>query len=72
LPSLRGGKSCPGKQANKDKTKGHHRAPYASGALRTGFLKKRRSYMATLRTRWENPDYTGVIAEVPIRDEVHP
>jgi len=34
--------------------------------LRTGFLKKRRSYIATLRPRWEKPDYTGVIAEVPL------
>src|ERR1041385_1144107 len=34
--------------------------------LRTGFLNYRRSYMTTLRTRWEKPDYTGVIAEVPL------
>jgi hypothetical protein len=27
--------------------------------------------MTTLRTRWEKPDYTGVIAEVPLRHVPH-
>jgi hypothetical protein len=28
--------------------------------------------MTTLRARWENPDYTGVIAEVPLGHVPHP
>jgi hypothetical protein len=28
--------------------------------------------MTTLRTRWEKPDYTGVIAEVPLWHVPHP
>jgi hypothetical protein len=28
--------------------------------------------MTTLGTRWENPDYTGVIAEVPLGHVPHP
>src|ERR1051326_8613329 len=40
--------------------------------LRTGFLNYRRSYMTTLRTRWEKPDYTGVIAEVPLGHDPSP
>ena len=39
--------------------------------LRTGFLNERRSYMTTLRARWEKPDYTGVIAEVPLGHVPH-
>src|SRR6185437_10799368 len=40
--------------------------------LRTGFLNYRRSYMTTLRARWEKPDYTGVTAEVPLGHIPHP
>src|ERR1700760_2949670 len=39
--------------------------------LRTCFLK-RRQYMTTLGARWEKPDYTGVIAEVPLGHVPHP
>jgi hypothetical protein len=40
--------------------------------LWTGFLNERRSYMTTLRARWEKPDYTGVTAEVPLGHIPHP
>ena len=39
--------------------------------LRTDFLT-RRQYMTTLGARWEKPDYTGVIAEVPLGHVLHP
>jgi hypothetical protein len=61
-----------GKQAEKKESKDQRQGPDPRGALRTGFLKKQKSYMATLRTRWENPDYTGVIAEVPLRHAINP
>ena len=60
------------KQTKEKETKDQRQGPDPRRALRTGFLKKQKSYMATLRTRWENPDYTGVIAEVPLPHVTNP
>src|SRR6202000_2131961 len=38
--------------------------------FRTIFLKKRQ-YMTTLEPRWEKPDYTGVVAKVPLGHAPH-
>jgi hypothetical protein len=65
LTGLRRGKGFRN-QSKEKKTKDQRQRPDPQDMLGTGFLKKRRSYMTTLRPRWEKPDYTGVTAEVPL------
>src|SRR5690242_7936900 len=70
LASLRRGQGS-WNQSKNQQTKDQPQGPDPRDMLRTGFLNYRRSYMTTLRARWEKPDYTGVIAEVPLGHVPH-
>src|SRR5690242_13559823 len=71
LASLRRSQG-PWNQSKNQQTKDQPQGPDPRDMLRTGFLNYRRSYMTTLRATWEKPDYTGVIAEVPLGHVPHP